>query len=463
MRQIKVWIQIESSQDSGSQADLQMNEKYMKRLGLPIVRPVALRFGSHVQYVRVSDTSASTKSVPYLKITSDLAGELGFVTGDRVYMQYDDGRDELRLGPVFGILTDQTYKSESDGVFGPNTGFFEEVTRAARRAGSFVYIFTSDDVDLQNKSIKGFRYSNRKWTSNRFPLPDVIHNRLTSRRLEQEDHMQKLLNQLTDDYHIPLFNHRFLDKIEVTKLLSGNDKVRPYLPETITTANRTSVVSMFRKYPVLYIKPSSGSLGQGIIKITRSSQGWKYIQNTMNGTVHGEFRKGKDALRFVIPRLKKGTYLIQRGIPLVRSWGQPVDFRALLQKDETDNWNVTSIVARTASSQSFVSNVAQGGKLSKVADALKSSSLPNNKVGVVQKRLREVSAIIAEAIEDNADGIFAELGIDLGVDPTGKVWLIEINSKPSKTEDSSLTEGKIRPSVKRMLSYVKHLAFDQSN
>ena len=69
--------------------------------------------------------------------------------------------------------------------------------------------------------------------------------------------------------------------------------------------------------------------------------------------------------------------------------------------------------------------------------------------------LRDLALDISEAFETLVDGHYAELGIDLALDQNGKVWLLEINSKPSKTDDtitnSTLT---IRPSVTRLIEYV---------
>ncbi|UUZ93293.1 YheC/YheD family protein [Paenibacillus sp. P25] len=66
---------------------------------------------------------------------------------------------------------------------------------------------------------------------------------------------------------------------------------------------------------------------------------------------------------------------------------------------------------------------------------------------------------IAKGIETQVPGHFAELGIDLALDTRGRVWLLEVNSKPSKDDNTPLQAGKkMRPSVKRLVQYARFAA-----
>ncbi|MGV2806477.1 YheC/YheD family protein, partial [Clostridium perfringens] len=53
---------------------------------------------------------------------------------------------------------------------------------------------------------------------------------------------------------------------------------------------------------------------------------------------------------------------------------------------------------------------------------------------------------------------FGELGIDLAIDTTGRIWLLEVNSKPSKGENAPLNaDSKVRPSAVRLVQYCQYL------
>ncbi|MDP4172180.1 MAG: YheC/YheD family protein, partial [Bacillota bacterium] len=71
--------------------------------------------------------------------------------------------------------------------------------------------------------------------------------------------------------------------------------------------------------------------------------------------------------------------------------------------------------------------------------------------------MKELSVETASILSSKATGLIGELGVDIGIDSTGKLWIIEVNSKPSKNfEDSG---QKIRPSAKSILTYCTMLAF----
>ncbi len=65
---------------------------------------------------------------------------------------------------------------------------------------------------------------------------------------------------------------------------------------------------------------------------------------------------------------------------------------------------------------------------------------------------------MANTFEELVDGHYAELGIDLAVDKSGKIWLLEINFKPSKTDDTVINPSlTTRPSVIRLIEYTLYL------
>lgn len=119
---------------------------------------------------------------------------------------------------------------------------------------------------------------------------------------------------------------------------------------------------------------------------------------------------------------------------------------------------MTSIVARIAGGNHFVSNLARGGTLSSVKDAVSKCLLPSEVKNTAYVKLHRASLDIARGIDNLIPVHFGELGIDLAMDNSGKIWLLEVNSKPSKNDNTPLNEQKIRPSVKRLLEYCCYLS-----
>ncbi|GAA3330126.1 hypothetical protein GCM10020331_081410 [Ectobacillus funiculus] len=57
---------------------------------------------------------------------------------------------------------------------------------------------------------------------------------------------------------------------------------------------------------------------------------------------------------------------------------------------------------------------------------------PVERESVLQK-LTTAVLLLSESIDTHLDGCIGEIGFDLGLDKTGKVWLFEANSKPGRS------------------------------
>src|SRR5690606_256610 len=95
-------------------------------------------------------------------------------------------------------------------------------------------------------------------------------------------------------------------------------------------------------------------------------------------------------------KLKAQKHQIQQGLQLITVQGRPLDFRALVQRNQQGQWSLTSIVARMAGTQHFVSNIARGGTLSQVKPALLKSGLPASRRETVHTAMRQAALHIAE-------------------------------------------------------------------
>jgi glutathione synthase/RimK-type ligase-like ATP-grasp enzyme len=216
--------------------------------------------------------------------------------------------------------------------------------------------------------------------------------------------------------------------------------------------------AMCSKYESVFLKPVRGSLGKGIIKITRSDAGgYQAMFTTTAGTRKQQFPSLVKLFSSINVKMKTVRYQVQQGLQLIDIARRPVDFRALVQKNVSGKWTITSIVARTAGSAHFVSNLARGGTLSTVKEAIGKSNLLIARQEAPE-RLQRAALEIAEGIDSHIPAHFGELGIDLAVDTSGRVWLLEVNSKPSKNDNTPLSEQKIRPSVLRMIQYSRYLS-----
>jgi glutathione synthase/RimK-type ligase-like ATP-grasp enzyme len=358
----------------------------------------------------------------------------------------------LQLGPVIGLLTDIPSNVQEEPHFRSVHAFCEELHQEITEKGGFFYVFSFNQF-----SSLGYYLEDGKWNPFELPLPDVIYNRIHSRRLEQNEQYKHFRNRL-ELLTIPLFNDRFLSKWEVHEKVNLEPHFPSFLPVT-KIFSKEHLNELALKYETVFIKPVHGSQGRNLIKLKRGLDNNYTFQTSLTALNEnvGEKYALDDIYQLFKPLLQQRLYIIQQGIALITHETSAMDFRVLCHKNLKNHWQVTSIVARIAAEQEFVSNLARGGRMIRPINALR-ACMSKKKSSEVLDDMKELALAIASAICRSTEGITAELGIDIGVDQDGHLWLIEVNSKPSKRFEDGL--GKIRPSAKAIIQFCTMLAFD---
>jgi glutathione synthase/RimK-type ligase-like ATP-grasp enzyme len=358
----------------------------------------------------------------------------------------------LQLGPIIGLLTDFYSNEEAQPHFRSVHMFCEELHHGINENGGFFYILAYNEFPN-----KGYYYENGNWIPREPPLPDVIYNRIHSRRIEQTNSFKRFRTKL-EQLNIAIFNDRFLSKWEVHEKLFQESHLHPFLPET-KIFSKENLIEFAKKFETVFVKPVHGSLGRNIFKLVKEDDNHYTYQSSFLSKSEGGVKKYTldEFYQQIKPILTNRIYIIQQGIPLITRNGCVMDFRVLCHKSLKNRWEVTSIVARISTEQEFVSNIARGGSIMRPVNAL-ATSMSKSEALEVLALMKELSIETASIISHLSSGITGELGIDIGVDLNGKLWLIEVNSKPSKSfEDGQI---KIRPSAKAIIKYCTMLAFD---
>ncbi len=433
-----------------------LSSDLVKQWKLPSAQTVTLQMGSFKKLMRV--IPANKKSG--LKINESLAEMLGLyltsTSNTFIRLKYNPDTSVISAGPLIGVLLSSYETDLPAKPFGAMTQFCKEAAEAARIQGAHIYFFTPKQISGNQSYVTGWTYG-RTWQQQPMPLPDVIYNRLNTRKLENLPAVKQFFRHLNEQ-QTAIFNEKFLDKTEVFNTLSTNMLVDKYLPESRVFKGYSSLKTMTLKHNTLFIKPVRGSLGKGIIRISQEQSNFRAEHATVNGSKKQQFPNLQKLYSHLFSKRKTSSYQIQQGLQLIEIQRRPVDFRALVQKNRLGDWSVTSVVARIAGNQHFVSNLARGGTLCKVEEAISRSNMIGRVNGLdIANRLKKAALLIAQGIDDGIEAHFGELGIDFAVDRYGRVWLLEVNSKPSKNDNTPMQEGKIRPSVKKMISYSRYL------
>ncbi len=429
-----------------------MSRRLLTEFGFEQDQKIKLYIGNMMQVVKIS-----LQDVPITEIhfPEQLFADFSLpVQTVKLLAKASAANRSLYLGPVIALLTDLPSSLDDEPYFRSIHSFCEELAVKTSELGGFFYIFTYKSFTANG--VNGYFLHEGKWQYQKLPTPNVIYNRIHSRKLEQLQTFQAFRKQL-ERFALPFFNERFLSKWEVYELLSLEGKLLPYLPETALFSEE-KLLEFLEKFPILFLKPDHGSQGKNIIKLTKQENSFRLETTTSTlSSQLAEIQSAERIFQLLQPLLAKRIYIIQQGILLAAHESRLIDFRVLCHKNPDDLWHVTSIVARISGDQQFVSNLARGGEVVKPITALR-MFFSKKTAKEILSLMKELAIEAAATIDRNTTGLIGELGVDIGVDSSGKLWLIEVNSKPSKNFEQ--TKTKIRPSTKAIIQLCTKLAFE---
>jgi YheC/D like ATP-grasp len=341
----------------------------------------------------------------------------------------------LHIGPTIGILCNPKWDSKKKQL--KNTKQLpglQKMVEAGARLGALVYLFRIQDVDFAKEQVKGYVLEAGQWTVLDLPLPDAIYDQVISRKVERDPKYLEQRVRLSKIYAHRIFNDGFFDKWQVHEWLTGDRRTRPYVPQTVKYTKGTDIVQFLKQHAMIFLKPVHGSLGLGIIRIARYPDGaLTYEVKQQTGKSTGRVSTLESVVEAVRPRLRSRPYLIQEGISLATYHNRPFDVRIVLQRDGRGEWRRTKMFARVAQPGDFTSNLSSGGEALLVDTVLKELYASEDKRIRCRRLIRKVSSLVTEVIEEQSGKMFGELGIDVGLDDKGHVWIIEVNSKPWKS------------------------------
>ncbi|QQE77408.1 YheC/YheD family protein [Alicyclobacillus sp. SO9] len=230
-----------------------------------------------------------------------------------------------------------------------------------------------------------------------------------------------------------------LGKLLLWRLFSRSKTLRSYLPAT-ARYTPSSFASFMSKYSTVYVKPSGGSQGIGVIKAWKR-QGAFYVKHTVRKTK--VFSSAAAAAAYV-DKLRNGKgYIVQQGINLASIKGRAFDIRVMVQKTKPGGeWTYSGMLAKVAGPASVVTNVALSkGRVMELEPALKQSlGWSHDEVETVRKRLIRLSLVGARHFDTYQP--YREIGFDWAIDKGGRLWLLEENTGPSHRLFAKLNSNK---------------------
>lgn len=212
-------------------------------------------------------------------------------------------------------------------------------------------------------------------------------------------------------------------KWSLHKFFSKSPLIRPYLPPT--SVYQPSVLETYlSKYDTVFIKPTLTHMGQGILKVWKTENGYQAVKEKGQSVEASSLEELKKKLS---QQCTEKSYVIQKGIDLAEVDGRPFDIRVMMMRNGAGRWQYVAMLAKVAGPASIITNVARGGGYAvTVPFALsKSNAVEPGNIREVARQLIRLSYQICHHF--NKYKRSSQIGIDFAIDKKGNIAIIEVN------------------------------------
>ncbi|MFC4775766.1 YheC/YheD family protein [Paenibacillus sp. GCM10023252] len=210
-----------------------------------------------------------------------------------------------------------------------------------------------------------------------------------------------------------------------TKWLLKSAKLRKYVPET-APYSYDQLRAMTERYPSVFFKPTGGTGGSHIVRIQKRSEGYRYQKDAKK-----QVYPSIDALHDKLKSLSSSRpYLLQRGIQLEKIGKRKFDIRVMVQKGSDGKWVSTGIFMKIGRSRRVATNYHQGGKIGMFRTTMRGAGYSEASTLSLEKELKQLGLSVGKHFDRQLGG-FRELGLDVALDQKGRLWILEVNTRPN--------------------------------
>jgi len=232
---------------------------------------------------------------------------------------------------------------------------------------------------------------------------------------------------------ILLFHPNLGHKGKLSEWLRAYPHLWSHHPESILLQDAQDVLVFLQRYSAVYLKPVTGSAGRGVLEIRREGEQCYRLRAAKYGPKKVELNARlteDDLLVFVGGELDRIDFQLQAGCELLHEQGGKIDIRTHLQRNKQGEWEFIEMVIKRGKTGSIVSNYHAGGSVHEyrwLQDVAQRQDVPLP----TQQQLIDLSLQIAAAYTDK-DPLINGIGLDLGVDVNGQIWLLDVNCPPGR-------------------------------
>lgn len=246
-----------------------------------------------------------------------------------------------------------------------------------------------------------------------------------------------------------------MGKWELHRFYAHDGVIARHMPAA-APLNKRSFLRLMTQFGSVYVKPNFEHRGAGIMKAWKNAKkGYTFVK------VRGR-RKQLRTLSDLFATVRKGAagkrQLVQRTIDLAQIDGRRYDVRVMMVRGGSGDWQYVGMLAKVAGPGSVVTNISRGrGYALAIEPALaRSLGARPGRIAAIKRQLVRLSYRIVRRFK--AYKYTTQIGIDYGIDPQGRIWLIEVNFDfPSHVLFKRLADKTMFWNIKRTLAAYRRI------
>jgi len=333
--------------------------------------------------------------------------------------------------------------------------YIDELAKISKSYGYSFYKFIPSKINPYTQLITGHQFNDehQRWEESKFPIPEILYDRCFYINEKEVKEYSPIIQWLKSRKDLTFLAHGLPNKLEVYEAIKTSPTLQPYLPETVRVTSVVDIKKYITKKERFILKPLFGSQGRGIYFI-EPAKDYFIIKTIKQSEMIEKQLPVKKAIHWIQQLLNNFSYIVQPYLSLINTDYQPFDIRVFLQKDEHGLWVERARSFRVGQKGSFVSNLSAGGEISSYSDGLK--QLRYDLRNFITEEINEIIRCLPTALEEHFPSLF-ELGIDIGVDQKGAVWLLEVNSKPGRKSVIEVAPEQKEKLIQAPFLYANHI------
>ncbi|RAK19459.1 YheC/D-like protein [Anoxybacillus vitaminiphilus] len=334
---------------------------------------------------------------------------LPFSEARRSCLSFSVVKKGRQLGPLIGIVISNSAVKQ---LLKGHKRSFEQIHQELKSLGGVCIVFTAENV--QTNEIHGYVFSDDKkeWVRVKAPLPDIVYNRIKTRKEERTTESRHFF-QFLQQNNIPYFNPSFFTKWQLYQILNSNKILRPYLPATLRISSFNDVITMLNAYGHIYMKPNEGHKGKGIFTLQLNGEQRTVVFSNM------KHKRTFENITTLFELYNLDEYIAQQAIQSDTINGKRYDLR-ILAHYQNNSFVISGIGVRQSIAQEITTHIPNGGRLIPY-EFIKDKN--------DESLLRHIVVQCGKTLSAHL-GLIGEFSLDLGRTPDGHYYIYELNSKP---------------------------------